>query len=92
MKVYVVIGNNRETHEEYHEWVSGVFVDKETAELHISRQPELFAEDYAGIEELMSERILTPAERQKWIEFYTRWHWCEQPPAFTIEEHDLVGM
>lgn len=95
MKVYVVIGNNGESYEDYRDWVSGVFADKELAELHIDRQPDLFAEDYAKIQRLwsvMEDRMLEPIERMILDDLTARWPCCENTPTFTIEEHNLVGM
>lgn len=46
MKIYVIIGDNGETFEDYYEWVEAVYIAKENAQKELKRLRDEAEKDY----------------------------------------------
>ena len=94
MKVWVVIGNNGESYEDYSCWTDAVCATKEAAERWISERKEMYYRDEKRDDELQMlrcERELTDAEAAELRMIQERnWNiYCISKAGFNIFEYDL---
>lgn len=93
MKVYIVIGNNRESYEDNRSWNDAVFTSEEAAKTYIQNQPEIYFGEQNRFDELeflkYEVRELTEDEEAELEFIKNHWRWTRQCPSYRIEEFEV---
>lgn len=94
MRVYLVVGNNRESYEDYRVWNEAVFTSEELAKNYISERMKRYARDYARMDELYELKYihggLTVNEEEELQKLKERWrHAWDGCPDYVVEEYEL---
>lgn len=94
MKVYLLVGNNRDAYEDYREWNEAVFASEELAKNYILERTKRYSKDDERMDELYELKYnnggLTLDEEEELQKLKERWRYAwDGCPDYRIEEYEV---